>query len=275
MIQKKKKTKTPIKNNESIEDRIMAVADVSTKLNMLLYGRSGTGKTTIIGSAPKPLLILDIRERGTNSIRTREDTFVLPINNWKDLEEAYWYLVSGKRKFASLAMDTVTQLQDYALAEVRGSTDGLVSRKSWGEASALLKTWIMLFRDLPMNVIFTAQDRKTKGQEDEEDGDDDNSIMPEIGPYVMPSVAKILNAAVDVIGMTYVRETTKIIKPLKKGGKPTEKKTTEYCLRVGPHPIFLTKFRTPVEEGQVSNIPSVLVSPTFAELLELSLDEDE
>lgn len=269
-----KKSKTSSKATGGIESRIMAVADIPSKLNLLLYGRSGTGKTTIVGSAPKPLLVLDIREGGTTSIKKREDTYVLPITSWKDFEEVYWYLVNNEGKYKSVAIDTTTQLQDFALAEIRGSADGLVSRKSWGEASSLMKTWIALFKDLPMNVIFTAQDRKTKGQEDEEDDSEDNSIMPEIGPYVMPSVAKILNAAVDVIGMTYIRETTKTTKPKKKGDKPTETTVMEYCLRVGPHPVFLTKFRSPVEEGETSKIPNVLVSPTFEEILELSLDED-
>lgn len=269
-----KKTTKKTSNTGGIEDRIMAVADIPVELNMLLYGRSGTGKTTILGTAPKPLLILDVREKGTTSIRNNKDTFVLPISNWKDLEEAYWYLVNNEDKFKSVAIDTVTQLQDYALSEVRGSSDGLVSRKSWGEASSLLKTWIMLFRDLPANVIFTAQDRKTKGQEDD-DEEDDNSILPEIGPYVMPSVAKVLNAAVDVIGMTFIREITKTVKSKTKGAKPTEKKVTEYCLKVGPHPVFLTKFRSPVESGEPSKIPSTIVNPTFEEILELSLDEEE
>ena len=276
MIKTKKKTPTnkpPVKTG-GIEDRIMAINDVPVELNMLVYGRSGTGKTTLIGSMPKPLLILDIREKGTTSIRNTPGVYVLTINSWKEFEEAYWMLVENKRGFKSLAVDTITQLQEYALESVRGSAEGLVSRKTWGEASSLMKTWIMLYRDLPMNVCFTAQDRKTKGQEDDEDYED-NSIMPEVGPYVMPSVAKIVNAAVDVIGMTYIREVTKTIKPKKAGDKPKEKKVNEYCLRVGPHPIFLTKFRSPIAEGEVSDIPPVIVNPKFDDLLELSLQEDE
>lgn len=271
--QMKMKRKTTKKSTGGIEDRIMAINDVPTNLNILLYGRSGTGKTTIIGTAPKPLLILDIREKGTTSIRKTPGVFVLPIDSWKDFEEAYWYIVSNPKEYKTIAIDTVTQLQDYALSEVRGTSEGLVSRKSWGEASSLLKSWIMLYRDLPQNLIFTAQDRKTKGEED--DSDEDNSIMPEIGPYVMPSVAKILNAAVDVIGMTFVRERIKKIKPLKKGGKETEKSIIEYCLRTGAHPIFLTKFRSPVTDGEDTKIPDVMVNPTYNEILELSLDEEE
>lgn len=275
MIKTKTKTKTKVKPSSSsnkpkgIESRITPVADIPVELNILLYGRSGTGKTTLIGSAPKPLLILDIREKGTTSIRNIKDTFVLTLHSWKDFEEAYWFLNSEEgQKFKTIAVDTVTQLQEFALEEIRGSSKGLVSRKTWGEASGLLKSWIMLFRDLPMNVIFTAQDRQTKGG-DEDDEDLDSAIAPEVGPYVMPSVAKIMNAAVDIIGNTFIRENVTTKKdPATR--KTIENKKIEYCLRIGPHPVYVTKFRTPTGGGD--KIPAVLVNPTFKELVNLSLE---
>lgn len=272
MIKNRKTTKktntSSVSKPKGIESRITPVADIPIELNVLLYGRSGTGKTTLIGSAPKPLLILDIREKGTTSIRNIKDTFVLSLHSWKDFEEAYWFLMSEEgQKYKTIAIDTITQLQEFALEQIRGSAKGLVSRKTWGEASGLMKTWIMLFRDLPMNVIFTAQDRQTKGG-DEDDEDMDSAIIPEVGPYVMPSVAKIMNAAVDIIGNTFIREKVTVIKD-PKTNKKTESKKMEYCLRVGPHPIFVTKFRTPTGGGD--SIPPVLVSPTFKDLIDLSL----
>lgn len=88
----KKKINSSPSLTGGIQDRIIPVADVPVEINALFYGRSGTGKTTIIGSAPKPLLILDIREKGTTSIRNNKDTYVLTINSWKEFEEAYWFL---------------------------------------------------------------------------------------------------------------------------------------------------------------------------------------
>lgn len=264
----KKKTNSSPSLTGGIQDRIIPVADVPVEINALFYGRSGTGKTTIIGSAPKPLLILDIREKGTTSIRNNKDTYVLTINNWKEFEEAYWFLFSKEgRRFKSVAIDTVTQLQDFALEQVRGGKkEGLISQKSWGEAASLLKTWILLFRDLNANIFFTAQDRIKKGATDEEEDEEDTSpITPEAGPYVMPSVAKILNAAVDIIGYTFIREN---VKTTLKQGKRTKIKKVEYCLRIGPHPIYVTKFRAP--QGNSDKVPEVLVSPTFEDLIELS-----
>src|SRR5512139_789011 len=104
-----------------IESKIIPVNEVPVYLKVLVYGRSGTGKTTFIGTAPKPLLILDVREQGTTSIRSREDTFVLRLEEWDELEEIYWYLAgSGKDRFKTVAIDTVTPLQDLALKKVTG-----------------------------------------------------------------------------------------------------------------------------------------------------------
>ena len=54
------KMSTPIK--------FTPVEHLPSVLAVLLYGRSGTGKTTIAASFPTPLLLLDIREKGTDSV---------------------------------------------------------------------------------------------------------------------------------------------------------------------------------------------------------------
>lgn len=243
--------------------RIKAVADLPTHLKILTYGRSGTGKTTILATAPKPLLLIDVRDKGTVSIKSTPDVFVLEISSWTDFEDAYWYLEgAGKEKFKSVAVDTVTQLQDYAIEEaLKDDEGGAMTMKRWGEVSSAMKQWITLYRDLPMNVIFTAQDRVT-----EREGEfDDGVIEPEVGPYVMPSVAKTLCAAVDVIGNTFIRERE--VKAPGKDGKETSKLVTEFCMRVGPNARYITKLRRP---SNVKPAPKVIVNPTFPALFELA-----
>lgn len=256
--------KTVTENQPSdIESRIIPVTEVPVFLKVLVYGRSGSGKTTFIGTCPKPLLVLDVREQGTTSIRSREDTFVLKIEDWDELEEVYWYLAGpGKDRFKTVAIDTVTPLQDLALKKVTGDEGGVISRRSWGEAASMMKTWIMAFRDLPLHVIFTAQDRETSNDEIEDD-----SILPEVGPYVMPSVAKILNASVGIIGQVYIRETTEIV-------DNTPQSRVNYCMRIGPHSRYLTKLRRdPTLSG--AKMPGSVINPTFNKLMKLSLEEME
>lgn len=272
VVRNKKRNTTSKKDTNSskkgIADRILPVADVPINIKMLAYGRSGTGKTTFTGTAPKPMLVLDMKEEGTTSIRKQKDTFVLPIETWEDIEEIYWYLKNNPDKYKTVVIDTVTQMQDIALKHCRGDSTGLITRQTWGTISGLMKTWLMYFRDLPMNVIFTAQDKQFEVEEFEDTGD----IFPEVGPFLMPSVAKILTAAVGFIGQTFIREYEKEVPIKGQKNKTKTKIIKEFCMRVGPHARYLTKFRRD-HTASDREIPSFIPNPTFEKILEF-VEED-
>ena len=166
-------------NGVGIESRIQAVGDITEYFNALFYGRSGTGKTTILGSAPKPLLVLDIKEKGIKSIRRQEGAFVVPIELWSEFEEIYWYLKKHPTEYKTVGVDTTSMLQKLAVQEVTKGK-GAISQRGWGNIAALLQTWIVNFRDLPMHTIFTAQERISRGSDDgdleEADGDVQKAI---------------------------------------------------------------------------------------------------
>lgn len=275
MKKTKKKKKTSISKTESpsvspLDSRIVPVGEMSDWLSIAVYGRSGTGKTTFAGTAPKPLLILDVNDRGTISVKDQPETYVLSIEKWEDFEEVYWYLKSGNHNFQSVAMDTLTQLQDLAIRQVVGgeSSGTVISQRAWGAVSALMKTWILNFRDLPSYKILICQDRITIS--DDENATDSEMIAPEVGPALSPSVARTLNAAVDVIGQTFIRERRATVKT-KKGGEKS-KVVVEYCMRIGPHARYLTKIRR-AKPG--TKLPPLVVDPTFDKILKLVKGEED
>ena len=61
-----KTTKKPSKKS-TLEDRFIDLLDIDTPTIITLYGRPGTGKTTIACTAPKPMLLVDIKDKGTDS----------------------------------------------------------------------------------------------------------------------------------------------------------------------------------------------------------------
>lgn len=242
-----------------IANRIKPVEELPFLISMLVYGRSGTGKTTFAATFPKPLLVLDIREKGTDSIRDVEGVQVLALERWEEFESIYWYLVEGKHNFETVVIDTVTQLQDLAVEKVLeddGKSPGdLVSKGAWGTVASLMKSWIINYRDLPLNVVFLAQDRIMRGEEEVEE----DQLTPEVGPRVIPSVASTLNAAVKVIGQTYISEVTKETKE----GKLIRK--VQYRLRIGPHAYYTTKIRQPKD----SYTPEFLVNPSYDQIVQV------
>ena len=235
----------------------------------VFYGRAGSGKTTLAGSFPGPILVLDCKDDGDDSVSDVEGLKVMDITETQDLETAYWWLVENPGKYKTVVIDTITQLQQIRVEEVGGKKAekagkavgdwGTMTKGDWGDVASYLKTWITNFRDLPMEVVFIAQDRVFNVGEDEEGAD--GQLNPEVGPRLSPSVMSHLCAAVSVIGNTFIR--SRIIKSKIKG-RTHEKEVKEYCLRLGPSASYITKFRKPKQ----IELPDFLIDPTFEEILE-------
>lgn len=253
-----KKSKNKATNYKSVREKIKPVKELPSILSMLVYGRSGTGKTTFGGTWPKPILLLDVKEKGTDSIKNVDEVKVLPLTEWDEFEQIYWLLKKADHPYKSVIVDTVTQLQEIAKAKVlkdnnKDSSDN-PSRNDWGSITGLMKRWIIEYRDLNnINKLFIAQDRT-----DSEDTAEEDQIIPEVGPAVSPSVASTLNAAVKVIGHSYIKE---VEKRTKKGLKSVMK----YRLRLGPHTYYLTKIRNPKEDYT----PSYITNPTYQKVVDI------
>jgi len=268
MIKKKLSSPSPLKNNSkfsNITDRIKPVSSLGLVLAALFYGKAGTGKTTVAATFPKPLLHLDIREKGTDSISDLEDVDTLSIEEWDQFEQVYWFLQSKDNKYKTVVIDAVSQLQDFALIQAlkdNGKDEGAaISMRDFGAAAGRLKTWIINYRDLVdngINVVFLAHDRTNDGEEGE-----GGELMPSVGPRMMPSVASVLTAAVKIIGNTFVREAHEKLE----GGKVERK--VEYCMRVGPHAYYTTKVRQP--KGGYT--PDVIENPGYNAFVSLMKGE--
>lgn len=267
----KKKLSSPSeapKNNSKfsgITDRIKPVSSLGLTLAALFYGKAGTGKTTVAATFPKPLLHLDIREKGTDSISDMEEVDTLSIEEWDQFEQVYWFLQSKENKYKTVVIDAVSQLQDFALLQAlkdNGKDEGsAISMRDFGAAAGRLKTWIINYRDLVdagINVVFLAHDRTTDGEEGE-----DGELMPSVGPRMMPSVASVLTAAVKIIGNTFVRETHEKLA----NGKMERR--IEYCMRVGPHAYYTTKVRQP--KGGYT--PDIIENPGYNAFVSLMKGE--
>ena len=248
------------------------VREIERERTWVLYGRSGTGKTTLAATFPKPLLLFDIKDRGTDSINDVEGIDVVDIKSWDQVEDIYIYLTSAKHHYKTIVFDTITQM--YQLAQwhildklkkkTRAGDWGSMSQRQWGEVTGLLKDKLMDFRDagieLDCEIVFIAQDKR---RQQEIDNEIEEAIHdPEIGPSVPPSVAGLLNASVSIIGQTYVRMHTKRERIR---GKTRYTERPVFCIRMGPDAQHITKVRNP----KSIEVPSFVENPTYRDLLNI------
>ncbi|HUW44353.1 MAG TPA: AAA family ATPase [Dehalococcoidia bacterium] len=248
----------------SILDKIQPVTELKTNTVMMVYGRSGTGKTHFGSTFPKPILFIDTNERGTETIAQEEDVDVVRVTEWQEIDELYWALLNKETEVAyrSIVIDQVSNLQDIGMAEVlrkgRKGRDETFTQRNWGQLSGMLKQFISDFRDLSdhYNLLLIAHERINEaGGEDEEE-----SIEPSIGARVMPSVSSFLDGAVDAIGSTFIKERWET-------EDKEEVRHVDYCMRIGPHAYYSTKIRRPVAAGP---IPELIVNPTFQKIKDLT-----
>jgi len=252
------------------------VARVGEFRSFAFYGKSGTGKTTLAASFPGPAILLDIRDEGTDSVADVKGLQVREIETFEDFEDAYWWLEKDEgERYKTVIIDTVSQLQQLVVKEVgekKNKKDagdwGTLTQRDWGDIAARMKEWIINYRDLTKfgyQVVFIAQDRVFNLGDDEDAGDD--QIAPEVGPALSPAIAKVLNAAVSVIGNTFIR--SRVVAKEVKGKKKKENKI-DYCLRIGPNPVYITKVRKP----KSIEAPAFIINPTFGDILEVIKGEE-
>jgi hypothetical protein len=244
----------------SILDKITPVGELETNLVMLVYGRSGTGKTHFGSTFPRPALFIDTNERGTETIANEEGIDVVCVTDWQEIDELLWALKDGM-DYESVIIDQVTNLQDLGMYEVlrkqRKGRDETFSQRNWGQLSGMLKQFITDFRDLAdqYNLLMIAHERI-----DEPGDEEDEHIEPNIGARVMPSVGTFLDGAVDAIGCTFIKERWET-------EDKEEVRHVDYCMRIGPHAFYSTKIRRPVSAGP---IPELIVNPTFQKIRDLT-----
>lgn len=259
----------------SVWDMIEDVSLEDGGLKVSIYGRSGTGKTRLMATFPKPLLIIG-SEKGLKSIHNVPGLQKFILRTSEQLTELIAGLREGKpskfgKPFASVGLDTATMLQDLVLKEILGLEE-LPEQKSWGMATqqdygictAQVKEYLRHLLDLADNsnihVAITAQERNfTEGTASE-------VLAPSMGPSLTPALATWFNPACDYIVETFIREQFKEI-TTKIGGKPTttRKKTgaMEFCIRTAPDAVYTTKFRV----GIGCPLPTVIVDPTFDKMM--------
>ncbi len=248
------------------------VADLDREgRSFVFYGKSGSGKTTLASSFPNALLI-DMQDEGTDSVKDVKGLKVATVGDLDEFDDIYWDLYKGDHSFETAIIDTVTMLQYLKIEDIVGEKLkksgkvagdwGTMTKQDWGTVAAFMKKEITRWRNLPINIVFLAQQRVFNYDDDSENSDV-GIIDPEVGAALSPSVKSHLDAAVNVIGNTFIR--SRFIEKKNEKGKKYQVEKIEYCLGLGPSSVFTRKVRKPMS----IKLPDLVVDPTYEDLIEI------
>lgn len=134
-------------------------------LAIVVHGESGAGKTRLSWTAPAPRLILDAEGsarffRGSQTTwDTRSDPMafaeyeqvVVPVTDYGQVDMVRQWLLSGQHPFASLCIDSITQLQKRCIRHVAGIEQP--SERQWGEVLNKLESFVTELRDMTFSGV--------------------------------------------------------------------------------------------------------------------------
>lgn len=129
---------------------------VKDGVKTVVYGRSGSGKTRLSATAPRPIILS--AEKGLLSLRKINIPYI-DISTYKELVDGYnWIMKSGdSKKYDTICLDSCSEIAEVVLAEE--SKKNKDPRKAYGETQQQMYSMIRSFRDLEQrNVYFIAKE---------------------------------------------------------------------------------------------------------------------
>lgn len=159
----------------------MTTFDTHQRVSILIHAGSKLGKSTLSGTAPRPILVLDA-EGSWRFIAMRKiywdpdtgappaydgtwDACVVVVQRWETVETVYRWITQYQTPFTSVVIDSITELQRRLKQNLVGTE--AMKMQDWGVLLAKMDDKIRSYRDLTLLphvnvrcVVFIAETRQ-------------------------------------------------------------------------------------------------------------------
>lgn len=238
---------------------MLPMEEYERAVSILVHGPAGVGKSTFGASGPAPRLLLD-SENSSRWIRQRKKRWdpltepppvydgtwelcVVKMQNWDIAKKVLEWIVSGQHPFRSVSVDSISELQMKAMAEI--SNGKAMKTQDWGVLLQNMGGFLRTLRDViddggqgieTMTLVSTSKK-------------DANGVLK---PYLQGQLASQVPYLFDITAYLYVDQFA---------NPQTGAMEEHRVLFTGTHPEYEAKSRP-------SGFPPSLYDPT----LEMVLD---
>lgn len=155
---------------------IIDLEDFVESQNWLVYGHMGSGKTVMGGQLPGRVLIL-ANEQGTIAAKRQgSKAKVWKILKWEDLVQAYEWLANNDHPFDWVVIDSVTDMQYKCIRWIMRNVVAdnpkrdphIPAQGDHFKWQLAMKEMITDFNELPVNIMWTAQEMVRENPEGED-----------------------------------------------------------------------------------------------------------
>lgn len=140
--------------------QLKSTRDVAVNgIKVVVYGDAGVGKTTLMGTAPNPLIIS--AEAGLLSLRGKDVPYI-EVANMEELYEAYQFATSPEAdRFETICLDSISEIAEIVLANEKAKTKD--PRQAY---QALIDKYLDILRAFRSiqgkNIVFSAKVEKAQ-----------------------------------------------------------------------------------------------------------------
>lgn len=232
-------------------EKAVSIQDLGQRNLWVIYGKSNSGKTHMIGTFPKPILYIQIGDDGSNTIAGVEGIDAISVSNPVELKTLADELLKDK-KYKTVAVDTFSMVTNEWTDLNVVKKKKRMTQQLWGDLKTDTEELVKAMYKVAKNhIVVLSCHEATDSIEGMED---------EITPDVRPSVTK--GARTYIEGMAnYGIHMTKVSKEVQVGDETKE--VIKYAADIGPNPYYWTKFQI----DSSIKLPKRIINPSYDKIM--------